>query len=440
GVYNTKDEPAGLKQGINRNKFSGYVPNFAKVESKTQSRAFDPEFRQQVQMASDRAFIKAEELKSPLNQFKKGLEGAGKSAFDFGKKITTETAEMQKFRGRLAFAGLALSQIAGQLQVLGKDNPVAQFAGRVAEAGSTFSTVSSIIPGHIGIAAGALLGLGQAINTVASDIRTKASRELVDKSSMVIEELGKTQDAIQRYTSTFEQLSDLYASSAPQKNIQKTQDELDNILSALPQEYSDQLSAAKNLTEVQEVASKIISESTKKIQQNKFTKEFSSKVIENDAKSFFTTDLLRKYSGTVGDLESGVFKMLGLQGGKIESYTKRVTGSTRTTDEGGMFTSSKSGFEMAEKLGKSLIPTLNEDFVSKIQKGEIDTNLKGEAFINMLKENGLAEETATAFIDLNNRSLKSGAKDFEILRNGILLAAADFSDAGKKIETAAANT
>jgi len=439
GVYNTKDEPAGLKQGINRNKFSGYVPNFAKVESKTQSRAFDPEFRQQVQMASDRAFIKAEELKSPLNQFKKGLEGAGKSAFDFGKKITRETAGMQQFRGRLAFAGLAASQIAGQLQVFGKDNPIAQFGGRIAEAGATFSTVAGIIPGHIGIAAGALLGLGQVINTVASDIRTKTSRELVDKSSMVIEELGKTQDAIQRYTSTFEQLSDLYASSAPQKNIQKTQDELDNILSALPQEYSDQLSSAQNLTEVQEVASKIISESTKKIQQNKFTKEFSSKAIENDAKTWFTSDLLRKYSGTVGDLESGVFKMLGLQGGKIESYTKRVTGSTRTTDEGGMFTSSKSGFEMAEKLGKNLIPTLNKDFVSKIQKGEIDTNLKGEAFINMLKENGLAAETAAAFLDLYNTSLKSGAKNFEILRNGILLGAADFANASKKIEISAAN-
>ena len=439
GVYNTKDEPAGLKQGINRNKFSGYVPNFAKAQSKTQSKVFNPEFRQQVQMADDRAFVKAEELKLPLNKLKKGLEEAGEKAIVFGNKLKEETPKMQEFRGRLVFAGLALSQIAGQLQTFGKDNSLAKFAGRIAEAGATFSTISSILPGKIGIATGAVLGLGQAINTVASDIRTKMSLELVDRSSMVIEELGKTQDAIQRYTSTIEQLSDLYASSAPQKNIQKTQDELANILGTLGQEYTNQLSSAQNLTEVQEVASKIISESAKKIQQNKFTKEFSSKVIENDPKSFFTTDLLRKASGTVGDLQSEVFKKLGLQGGKIESFTKRVSGTTRTTDEGGMFTSNKYGFEMAEKLGKSLIPTLNKDFVSKIQKGEIDTNLKGEAFINMLKENGLAAETAAAFLELYNNSLKSGAKDFQILTNGILLGAADFADASKKIEISAAN-
>ena len=32
GVYNTKDEPAGLKQGINRSKSKGFIPNFAPLQ------------------------------------------------------------------------------------------------------------------------------------------------------------------------------------------------------------------------------------------------------------------------------------------------------------------------------------------------------------------------------------------------------------------------
>ena len=47
GVYNTRDEPSGLGQGISRRKSKGFIPNFA-------SKAFDENYRNKVRSAGQR--------------------------------------------------------------------------------------------------------------------------------------------------------------------------------------------------------------------------------------------------------------------------------------------------------------------------------------------------------------------------------------------------
>jgi TP901 family phage tail tape measure protein len=402
GVYNTKDEPAGLKQGINRSKSSGYVPNFAEVQSKTQSKVFDPEFRKQVQMAGDRAFVKTEELKLPLNQFKKGLEEAGKKAIVFGNKLKEETPKMQEFRGRLAFAGIAASQIAGQLQTFGQDNPLAKFAADVAEGGATFSTVAAIIPGQIGLAAGAILGLGQVIDSTAKDFQTRGLNKLIKNSEMAAESLAQFSEAGQRYVSSFENLSDAYSSGNP-KLIQRAQESFAQSLNDLPEEYRNQFSSAKNLTEAQDLYAQALSEKSKSAAGEKVAGSLSKSMLDSQKSfSYQLGNALRK-----GDQRSNI----------------------------GVFTGEQTagrGIQLADKLGAQTVQGLNTKFIEDLGKNLVDTNLKGEDFIKMLEQYGLTTEQAIAFSTLNNDALHAGAQNFEILRNSIIQAGLDSIETAKK--------
>ena len=413
GVYNTKDEPAGLKQGINRNKYSGYVPNFAKVD---QGLSDEEKIKMRVQRNTPTASMTSPKLElklaenavkttSSFNQLNKGLQEAGKSAANFGKEMLTETAGMQEFRGRLAFAGIAASQIAGQLQAFGQDNPLAGMAASVAEGAATFSTVAAIIPGHIGLAAGAVLGLAQAANSIATDFENKGLKEVIKNSEMAAESLGQLSESGQRYVSSFENLSDAYSSGNP-KLIQKAQESFAQSLNDLPEEYRNQFSSAKNLAEAQELYAQALSEKGKS--------GAGAKVAGSLSKSMMAS-------------QQSIYR----QG---FDFLFRDSKQRRGEDIG-VFTGNQTagkGVELANKFGAQTVQGLNTKFIEDMGKGLVDTNLKGKDFIDMLKQYGLTTEQATVFSKLNNDVSHDGAANFEILRNSIIEAGKSSIETAKK--------
>jgi len=95
GVYNTRDEPAGLQQGVNR--YSGVIPNYA-------SKAFDPAYRAKVTGAGNVD-------KTTINN----INLAGKAAGNFADKINEN-------QGKLVALGVGLSLLQGQLSQFGDAN------------------------------------------------------------------------------------------------------------------------------------------------------------------------------------------------------------------------------------------------------------------------------------------------------------------------------
>ena len=412
GVYNTKDEPAGLKQGINRSKFSGYVPNFAKVD---QGLSDQEKIKMRAQRNTPAASVTYPKLElklaenavkttSSFNQLNKGLQEAGKSASNFGKKMVIETKGMQDIKNRLAFAGIAASQVAGQLRAFGGDNPLAQLSANVADAASTFSTISSILPGKFGIVAGLVVGLGQAVNSVITDIQTKGLKKIIKNSEMAAESLGQLSEAGQRYVSSFENLSDAYSSGNP-KLIQKAQESFAQSLDSLPEEYRSQFSSARNLTEAQDLYAQALSEQSKSAGGEKVAGILSQ----------LRMNSLGSIASQLGEASHGTSSNLGV-------FTGEQTGGR--------------GIELADKLGAQTVQGLSPKFVEDIGKGLVDTSLKGEDFINVLRKYGLATETASAFSDLNNDAFHAGAQNFGILTNSIIGAAISAKETAKKSKEA----
>jgi TP901 family phage tail tape measure protein len=410
GVYNTKDEPAGLKQGINRNKFSGYVPNFAKVD---QGLSDQEKIRIRAQRNTPAANVASPKLElklaenavkttSSFDELKKGLQEAGKSASNFGKTTAKDAKRLEEFKGRLVFAGIAASQIAGQLRTFGANDPLAKLAADIAEAGSTASTVASILPGKIGIAAGAVLGLGQAINSIATDLQTEGLRKVIKNSEMAAESLSQLSEAGQRYVSSFENLSDAYSGGNP-KLIQKAQESFAQSLNDLPEEIRNQFGSAKNLPEAQDLYAQALSEKSKSATGEKVAGTLSQAMMASQG------NIYKQMQGVMSDTRSNVGVFTGEQHGRTNK-----------------------GIELADKIGAQTVQGLNPKFVEDIGKGLVDTKLKGQDFIDMLEKYGLTTDQSAVFTALNNDVLHAGAQNFEILTTSIIGAAISAKETAKK--------
>jgi len=148
GVYNTKDEPAGLQQGVNR--YSGVIPNFA-------SKAFDPEYRAKVTGANN-------VNKTVVNN----ITIAGEAAGNFADKVNDN-------QGRLVALGVGLSLLQGQLMQFGDaNNRFIQGLNQMTTAASSVTTAFGAFGGgKKGIAAaGSMLAIQGAAGLSANADKT----------------------------------------------------------------------------------------------------------------------------------------------------------------------------------------------------------------------------------------------------------------------------
>jgi TP901 family phage tail tape measure protein len=149
GVYNMKDEPAGLQQGVNR--YSGRIPNFAEGASPTSQ---------------------ATDLKNAADKGAKGLD--------------KHTKAINDNQGRLLALGVGLSILQGSLSQVGDQN--SKFARGLNQTVSVLSTVTTGLGvfggGRKGIAAtGGMLAIQGVAGLSANADKTFASQmETLDKA------------------------------------------------------------------------------------------------------------------------------------------------------------------------------------------------------------------------------------------------------------------
>jgi hypothetical protein len=149
GVYNMKDEPAGLQQGVNR--YSGRIPNFAEGASPTSQAA---------------------DLKNAADKGAKGLD--------------KHTKAINDNQGRLLALGVGLSILQGSLSQVGDQN--SKFARGLNQTVSVLSTVTTGLGvfggGRKGIAAtGGMLAIQGIAGLSANADKTFASQmETLDKA------------------------------------------------------------------------------------------------------------------------------------------------------------------------------------------------------------------------------------------------------------------
>lgn len=220
-----KDHPEGIAQAMKNSKRAqeslarGFIPNFAP--------------KQGLALGGE-----VETLKGLFDDAKiaPALKGVKNNAFQ---------------------ASIALSTLSGVVDAFNKDgeNKFGSVVSAATQAAGTFASIATVIPGPVGLIAGAAVGLYQAFESISQIMRDETGpiKKALEKTK---EETSKLNDASQTYASTFEKLQGSYKEpqGTPEeaaKTQMKYQNDLAKALQDLPSAYREQIASAKSLTEVQ---------------------------------------------------------------------------------------------------------------------------------------------------------------------------------------------
>lgn len=166
GVYNTRDEPAGLQQGVNRSR--GHIPNFAEGNKIT-------------------------DVTPEINKLKLASEGSSKS-------LRNLTSTLNNNQGKMLGLGIGLSVLQGSLSQVGdQSSKLAVGLNQALGAASAFSTgIGTFGTGKGGIAAtGAMLAIGGASGLSANADKTFATQmQNIEKSLEKLKESGSKLETV----------------------------------------------------------------------------------------------------------------------------------------------------------------------------------------------------------------------------------------------------
>jgi len=218
GVYNTKDEPAGLKQGINRSKSKGFIPNFA----------------------TDR-------LSLPYNQNSQAVDRNAKT-FDRSTISTQKSVDKAgQYQTRLFAASIALTTLQGVMN---------QFSSQTSESTKNMQqltlALSNVLTGFAlskrygGLIGGTMLGMqasqmkedyaNRPYTQVLSGL-DKEMDQLKDKTTKLDGAMASVTDQINNYITELEK-------AVPDENeIKKFRSNILDAISSLPTEIQQQVMA-----------------------------------------------------------------------------------------------------------------------------------------------------------------------------------------------------
>jgi TP901 family phage tail tape measure protein len=227
GVYNTKDEPAGLKQGINRSK--GHIPNFAMPVATPGAGSI------------------------PVPEMKE----LGKSAKDASTAQEKHTAKMQLAQGKLLAFGMGMSILQGSMMQFGdQTSKLSQVMNQATGVISTATTGLGVFgTGKGGIAAtGGMLAMQGVAGLSASADKpytTQIAKLNTDLDKMR-ESAGKLDGVVSQLTPTLNEYTAEMEKSLPdQAKVKEFKSSILNSISALSPEM--QQSVMKNINSPKEV-------------------------------------------------------------------------------------------------------------------------------------------------------------------------------------------
>ena len=274
GVYNTKDEPAGLGQGIARfkNVFSarksgashGFIPNFAPfsfeagglggLDTKVASQEIVQKLRTirqslaSQEISIQQANVEASKIAKEYGATAQSAQRISRLAVGganqgFGQKIKGFGKSLSTGPGGLA-ASIALPVLGGAVSsALPEDAAVGRsIAGGISSTAS-FALTGAQLGGAPGAIIGGLIGGVTALVDIQKQIKEEPIIKLGKQIELSQEKLNKLNDSFSRFNAVTEKISNVLSGniSLNDKDLAKLQAEQAATLSEVPKEFRDAL-------------------------------------------------------------------------------------------------------------------------------------------------------------------------------------------------------
>ena len=273
GVYNTKDEPAGLGQGIARfkNVFSarksgaalGFIPNFAPFNFEVGSlgaldtKVANQEIRQKLISIKEklaRQAISVQEANIEADKVAK-LYGVTAQSAKRISNIATVGAKQgfgQKLRNfsnspAALGASIALPVLGGAISsALPENATVGKSIVNGVSSTASFALTGAQLGGAPGAIIGGLIGGVTALVDIQKQIKEEPIIKLGKQIELSQEKLNKLNDSFSRFNSITEKISDAMSGNAKlnEQDLARLQSEQAATLSEVPQEFRDALMEA----------------------------------------------------------------------------------------------------------------------------------------------------------------------------------------------------
>lgn len=263
GVYNTKDEPNGLNQGINRygsrsaarkaGAYGGYIPNFAAAAAVSPLKY----------MNAQGIYVPLATMAQQANTLIAKMSALGTSISKV-KVIFDDNAlpqSVQKYKGGLIQASIGLSLASGLLQEATKNSPklsaaIEGFSSTLTLAG----TAAQVIPGKFGILSAEVLAITGTFGTIGNLLKEKSTKlaEKAEESGQTLTDFGNSS---QKYADILQKLEEAHKDPKTSPDtIGKLNQDLVNAAQQIPEAYRKQLVSITNYTDLLDQMSKIQSD------------------------------------------------------------------------------------------------------------------------------------------------------------------------------------
>jgi TP901 family phage tail tape measure protein len=294
---------------------------------------------------------------------------------------------MQKFKQNIFLTSFAFSTLQGLVESFNKDGKSAfgNILSGLSQGASTFTSLAGVIPGQVGLIVGAVAGLVQAIDSVATSFLNADLEEVIKQSGKTNEDFSKLSDASQKYAVTFQKLQDIYKSNASYKEVDKAEKDLYESLQNIPQQFRNLFASARTLTEVQDAISRSLSEKGKQKEGADLAKFLGESVIKNR----------------------------GSPVGRLLNF-----GSRGGAEKNAIY-SGKEGMDLATQSAIQIANKLSSEFLDDFKNGLIDTTQSGQSFIKMLKQYGIDTQSTSILTGILNDTLQDGEGSTKLLANAL---------------------
>ena len=268
GVYNTKDEPNGLSQGIARFKdvfaarkagaSKGFIPNYAPLNQYQKmnygfypqtSQVFDEDYRQKVLSTKQKVYTLPTPPTPQTNRVPFGQGGGALAASILAPTI-----------------GGAISSGMSEDNVLGRG--IAGGFGNVASYAATGAAIGGGVPGAV---IGGAFGIATTLLSIQKELDEKPFKVLQKSIELSQEKLNSLNDSFSKFNSISEKLNNAYVG-----NIQLSSKELDKLktaqvatLASLPEETRNSILEALgkgDTLQVQMIQAEVLEAQQSKVQ------------------------------------------------------------------------------------------------------------------------------------------------------------------------------
>jgi TP901 family phage tail tape measure protein len=194
-------------------------------------------------------------------------------------KHISELEQREKRQGVLLKASLLSAGAGGLVQsAIGSQTKAGRTAGALGESASIGANIAFALPGPVGAAAGALIGVATAASKIYKIFTNEAPKleKVFDEERAYLQKVG---DATNSFAQIFDKLSAAYAKqSSSAETLVKLNDEYIKALAEVPQEYRALVASASDAAGAQRIASEALKERAAKFAQADSIRGFASRL------------------------------------------------------------------------------------------------------------------------------------------------------------------